>query len=54
MSKVNFDVVWRKARKDRKKFSCYLLKKFKQKFPELAERAMELNRIDEFVMYDEA
>lgn len=48
MSSTNFDKVWRSVRKERKKLSAKILKKFQEKKPELYERAMNLNKQDKF------
>lgn len=49
---VNFDKVWKSVRKDRKKMSVHFLKKLEKSKSEFAEHAKELNRIDNFTMYE--
>lgn len=53
MSVTNFDKVWKSLRSERKKLSCVLLEKFKKKRPELYQRAVDLNKEDGFIMYNE-
>lgn len=50
-SSSNFDRVWVRTRGGRKKMAAKLLKKLRDENPALAERAEELNRRDNFVMY---
>ena len=49
----NFEKVWLETRAGRKKLSCKWLKLLKQSAPEKYELALELNKRDNFVMYDE-
>ena len=51
-SRANFDQVWRKTRSGRKKMSVSWLRRLHQHVPDLAQRAIELNEEDGFVMYD--
>ena len=53
MSNTNFEKVWLSVRTERKKMSCVLLEKFKKKMPDLYQRAVELNKRDGFIMYNE-
>jgi hypothetical protein len=53
VSRINFDKVWRSFRKGRKKLSCVFLKKAQKELPEIYKRAIELNKQDGYVMYDE-
>lgn len=53
MSRCNFDKVWKSFRKGRKKLSCLFLKKLKVELPEFYQRAIELNKEDHFLMFDE-
>lgn len=48
----NFDAVWKKTRKGRKKLSVNFLRALKTKYPELYERAIQMNEEDGFVMWD--
>jgi histone arginine demethylase JMJD6 len=50
MNSVNFDVVWRSLRINRKVFSEYLLKNFRKKNPDLYHKAKMLNTRDQFVL----
>lgn len=50
----NFERVWRDARKNRKKMAVRWLRKMKYIDNQLYRRALELNRQDEFLMYDKA
>lgn len=52
MSRNNFDSVWRSFRKGRKKLSCTFLRKLKE-IPTLYDRAINLNKDDNFVMHNE-
>lgn len=52
-SKRNFDEVWLQTRSGRKKMACYWLKKLQEHYPDLARRAKELNRRDQFVMWED-
>ncbi len=45
---MNFDRVWKSTRKGRNKMSQKWLKLLKKDHPSLAERALELNEIDNF------
>jgi len=49
----NFDRVWVRTRKGRKKLSVKFLAQLKIHKPELYARAVELNERDGFVMWDE-
>ena len=49
----NFDKVWVSLREGRKKLSVLFLRKLKERYPELYDRALELNERDGFVMWDE-
>lgn len=49
---VNFPKVWRSVRKERKKMAVRLLKKLKEYNRELYDTAVELNRLDDYMMYD--
>lgn len=54
-SRRNFDEVWRKTRKGRKKMAYKWLLRLEEHHPRLHERAKELNARDDFVMkYDPA
>ena len=48
----NFDKVWIRTRKGRKKLSVRFLAKLKQHYPAYYQRAIEMNRRDNFVMWD--
>ncbi|KAL7471657.1 hypothetical protein ACHAXS_011944 [Conticribra weissflogii] len=52
-SRRNFDVVWRETRGGRKKMACSWLRRLKDRYPDLARRAEELNRRDGFVMWED-
>lgn len=49
MSSNNFDRVWRSVRKERKRLASKLLAEFKDKRPELWQRATQMNEEDGFV-----
>mmetsp|Transcript_49428 Transcript_49428/g.106454 ORF Transcript_49428/g.106454 Transcript_49428/m.106454 type:complete len:520 (-) Transcript_49428:534-2093(-) len=49
----NFDLVWSKTRKEREKIAYLWLRNMKKYAPELYERAMEMNRRDNFKMRHE-
>lgn len=49
----NFETVWRTLRHERKKFSCKFLAKLSEKHPQLYEKAIQMNKQDNFVMYNE-
>jgi hypothetical protein len=54
MDSINFDDVWRSVRKERKKFSCLLLSKFKEcKDSTFYDRCSTLNTQDQFVMHSD-
>ena len=53
LSTSNFDLVWRSLRKERKKLSCKLLDLLKIKNPKFYEKAIELNKLDGFIMFNE-
>lgn len=53
MSRINFDRVWKSMRRGRKKLACKFLEKLKELHPDLHQRAVELNKKDKFVMYDD-
>ena len=48
----NFDKVWFRTRKGRKKLSVRFLNKLKEHYPDLYQRAIESNRQDKFLMWD--
>lgn len=52
-SRRNFDEVWRQTRSGRKKMSCSWLRRLKEQHPDLGRRATELNRFDDFVMWED-
>lgn len=52
-SRRNFDEVWSQTRSGRKKMSCSWLRRLGEGHPDLAKRAVELNRRDEFVMWED-
>ena len=49
----NFEKVWLRTRKGRKKLSVRFLTKLKTHYPELYEQAIQMNERDNFVMWDE-
>jgi histone arginine demethylase JMJD6 len=49
---VNFPKVWKSVRKERKKMAVRLLKGLKENYPELYDKALEINKLDNFEMYD--
>jgi len=49
----NFDVVWKKTRKEREKVAHLWLRNMRKFAPELADRALEMNRRDKFRMRHE-
>jgi histone arginine demethylase JMJD6 len=51
-NRVNFPNVWRSVRRERKKMAIKFLKQLKENYPELHEIAIELNKSDDFEMYD--
>jgi len=53
VSYTNFETVWRTLRVERKKFSCKFLSKLKEKHPVLYEKAIQMNKEDNFLMYYE-
>lgn len=54
MNSINFEDVWRSVRKERKKFSCLLLSKFKEcKDSTFYDRCISLNTQDQFIMYND-
>lgn len=50
-SSRNFDRVWRKTRSGRKRMAVKWLHKLEEQHPELAARAVKLNREDDYTMY---
>mmetsp|Transcript_22220 Transcript_22220/g.46473 ORF Transcript_22220/g.46473 Transcript_22220/m.46473 type:complete len:554 (+) Transcript_22220:602-2263(+) len=52
-SRRNFDEVWAQTRSGRKKMSCSWLRRLGERYPDLARRAVELNRRDGFVMWED-
>jgi len=52
-SRRNFDVVWRETRGGRKKMACSWLRRLRERYPDLARRAEELNTRDGFVMWED-
>lgn len=48
----NFDKVWFRTRKGRKKLSVRFLAKLKAKYPKMYQRAVQMNQRDNFVMWD--
>ncbi len=53
-SYVNFENVWRKVRRGRKRLAVKLLQKFRKHCPRYADLAESLNREDNYEMYDKA
>jgi len=53
MTKINFDTVWKHLRKERKKLASKFLKNLKIKDAKLYDRAIELNKADNWLMHDE-
>jgi histone arginine demethylase JMJD6 len=53
VNSVNFANCWKYIRKERKKMACKLLKKLEQKSPEVYKFALEMNKNDGFIMYNE-
>jgi histone arginine demethylase JMJD6 len=51
-NRVNFPKVWRSVRSERKKMAIKFLKQLEENYPELYEIAIELNKSDDFEMYD--
>jgi len=51
VSYTNFETVWRTLRVERKKFSCKFLDQLKIKHPKLYEKAVQMNKEDNFIMY---
>lgn len=51
-SSQNFDRVWRKTRTGRKRMAIKWLKKLQKHHPQLATRAVKLNRDNEFIMHN--
>lgn len=49
----NFDKVWKSTRKGRKRLSVNFLKQLSIHRPLLYERAILMNKVDKFVMWDE-
>jgi histone arginine demethylase JMJD6 len=49
----NFDRVWERARKEREKVACLWLRNMRRYAPDLAARALEMNRRDKFRMRHE-
>ena len=52
-SRRNFDEVWAQTRSGRKKMACSWLRRLSDQYPDLAQRARELNRRDGFVMWED-
>ena len=52
-SRRNFDEVWKQTRSGRKKMSCSWLRRLEERYPDLADRAKELNRKDGYVMWED-
>ena len=52
-SRRNFDAVWVQTRSGRKKMACTWLRRLQDQYPDLALRARELNRRDQFVMWED-
>jgi len=52
-SRRNFDEVWKQTRSGRKKMSCSWLRRLEERYPDLADRAKELNRRDGYVMWED-
>jgi histone arginine demethylase JMJD6 len=50
---VNFDIVWARVRTERKKMSVRFLKRLEKYRCDLYDRALELNKRDKFIMYDQ-
>ena len=50
---LNFEVVWKFVRKERKKMAVKFLRKLKEFYPNLYDKAKALNEKDNFFMYDE-
>ena len=50
---VNFEKVWHYVRSERKKMAVKFLRKLKKYHPEIYEKAVEINKKDGFLMYDE-
>ena len=48
----NFDKVWFRTRKGRKKLAVRFFNKLQQPYPELYQQALTMNRQDNFVMWD--
>ena len=51
-NKGNFERVWLRTRKGRKKLSVRFLEKLKVEHPELYKIAIDMNEKDDFVMWD--
>ena len=52
VNKGNFERVWNRTRKGRKKLSVRFLEKLKEKEPEMYKIAISMNERDDFVMWD--
>lgn len=50
---VNFERVWLEVRNQRKKMAVKFLKMLDERYPEIANKAREMNKKDGFLMYDE-
>ena len=50
---VNFETVWKFVRSDRKKMAVKFLRKLKENYVELYNKAKILNENDDFMMWDE-
>lgn len=50
---VNFEKVWAHVRSERKKMAVKFLRKLKKFYPEIYQKAIEMNRKDNFLMYNE-
>lgn len=52
LNRGNFDHVWRNTRKGRKVLSVRFLRRLQSVYPDLYQRAVDLNELDNFVMWD--
>lgn len=50
---VNFEKVWLHVRSERKKMAVVFLRKLNKFYPEIYEKAVQMNKKDGFLMYDE-
>ena len=53
VSYTNFETVWKTLRIERKKFSCKFLEQLRREHPKLYEKAIQINKDDNFVMYND-